>query len=908
MTLYESLRILRQKDGYNANRLYAQLYFASEYNKAYQLGFDEIIEQQAEFAANLEYPTKEAVSRVEAALKVLSKKIKELKIIAVAHSHIDMNWMWSFDETVSITLSTFRTILDIMNEYPDFTFAQSQASVYKIVEKYDPDMLDEIRSRVKEGRWELSVGSWVETDKNMPSGETLCRHILYAKKYISQLFDVPPESLQLDFEPDTFGHNANVPEILLSGGIKYYYHCRGYKGHHIYRWQSGDKELLCYREPMWYNAGIKAEDFAYMPAFSKKNGIKTLLKVYGIGNHGGGPTRRDIATLIDIASWPLMPNISFGTYKEFYAELEKVRDTFPVVTGELNAAFTGCYTTQTRIKRYNKVCENQLYEAEAFDALCKMSTNKNLSGVKFEEAWERVLFNDFHDILPGSGVVDTREYALGKYQECLAVTTSRKNKALMTLAQEIDVSDCAFQDEDDTRCFGAGAGYCHTSGVYGLPDRNNSGKNRIYHLFNSTAHDYIMPSEITVWDYPGDLSDVDIKALGQNVDYQILDVAPIVYWDHLYQRILVDAKVPAFGYTTLTVTPKEEGEYRFPFPQDPRLSYEHELILENDILKAEFDTVDCSLIRLIDKRSGECVINNKTAYFRFITEDTSEEMTAWRVGRYSKVENLLSGTSLRPESYIKGSLVQKFTYTVDFHSSHLEVTVSLNKGSSYLTYECKCDFFERPVLHQSVPQLGVYIPCDSDDEDCLADIAFGKIKRKRQNMDTPSLGGVSVKNKAGRFFAISGSKYGFRTTNEGIAITLIRGSYDPDPTPDYGVNEFDFAIGIAKDIEHYDKILLQYNHKCTAVSASKRVGTLPQRGSVMDISGAKLSAVKLSENGDGYIFRLYDCKKGSKITLPFEIKKAYICDTNERNISPLSFEGDTLTLPEGKGVLTMRVN
>lgn len=908
MTLYESLRQLRNKKGYNAERIYAQLYFASEYNKAYNCDYDEALRRQAEFAANLEYPTKSDVEKIETALAPLSERIKNLRVIAVAHSHIDMNWMWSYDETVSLTLSTFRTILDIMKEYPEFTFAQSQASVYKIVEKYDPDMLDEIRERVKEGRWELSVGSWVETDKNMPSGETLCRHILYAKKYMAQLFDVSPESLQLDFEPDTFGHNGNVPEILASGGIKYYYHCRGYKGHHIYRWQSGDNEILCYREPMWYNAGIKGEDFAYMPNFAKHNGIDTLLKVYGIGNHGGGPTRRDIASLIDIASWPLMPKITFGTYREFYDSLDKMRESFPVVRGELNAAFTGCYTTQARIKKYNKLCESQLYQGETFDALSSMCSCDKIKGASFESAWENVMFNDFHDILPGSGVVDTREYALGKYQECLAVTTSRKNKALTALAEKIDLRDIDFSGDDAARCFGAGTGYCHTAGVYGLPDRNNSGENRIYHLFNSTESDYSMPSEITIWDYPIDLKDVEISCCGKNVKYQILDKEPIFYWDHLYQRILVDSSVPAFGYTTLIMTPKKQGEYLFPFPQDPRMSYPHELTLENDILKAEFDTTDCSLVRLIDKKSGKAIVNQKTAYFRFITEDASEEMTAWRVGRYKGVENLLYGSTLKPENYIKGELRQSFTYTIDFHSSHLEVTVSLDEGSKHLNYSCKCDFGERPTEHQSIPQLGVYIPCEMIEDTYMADIPFGKIERQTVDMDMPSIGGVSVKNTLGRFFAISKSKYGFRTTKKGIAITLIRGSYDPDPTPNYGMNEFDFAIGLADSLDDYDKILSQYNHSCTCVSGIKGCGTLPKKGSIMKIEGAKMSAIKQAEDGDGYILRVYDCKEGSKVILPFSIKRACLCDTNEKNISPLDFDGDTLILPEGKGVATVRVN
>jgi alpha-mannosidase len=149
-----------------------------------------------------------------------------------------MNWMWRFDETVAATLDTFRTMLNLMEEYPEFKFSQSQASVYKIVEEFDPDMLEEIKKRIKEGRWEVTASTWVESDKNMPNGESLVRHILYTKRYLSELLGVDPGTLNIDFEPDTFGHNLNVPEILARGGVKYYYHCRGYDGHDIYRWKS----------------------------------------------------------------------------------------------------------------------------------------------------------------------------------------------------------------------------------------------------------------------------------------------------------------------------------------------------------------------------------------------------------------------------------------------------------------------------------------------------------------------------------------------------------------------------------------------------------------------------------------------------------------------------------------------
>ncbi len=907
MTNYEMLQALKNRQGPLCERVYAELAFADAYNTSYGCGFDEAIRQQLEKAVLCAGYTADDVNAFETALAPLGEKIKTMTVLAVSHAHIDMNWMWSYDETVSVTLSTFRTILNFMQEFPDFTFSQSQASVYRIVEKYDPDMLDEIRAYVKEGRWEPAVSAWVETDKNMPAGETLCRHILYAKSYMQELFGIDPEELKLDFEPDTFGHNANVPQILNAGGVQYYYHCRGYEGHHIYRWRSGDSELLSYREPVWYNAAITPNDFVYMPEFAKKNGISTLLKVYGVGDHGGGPTRRDLTRLMDMMTWPLLPTVRFGTYREFFAALEEKRDTFPIVTGELNSFATGCYTTQTRIKRFNKLCEKQLYEAEVFDAMRQMQGISYAGGASFREGWEHVLFNDFHDILPGSGVIGTREHALGKYQECLGITTAKKGRALAALAARIDTSAHAISADADSTGAGAGAGFCHTAGIFAYADRNNNGKNRIYHLFNSTAFPCRTPSTVTVWDYPGDLSDVDITVNGEKVSYQLLDNRPIFYWTHEYQRIAVDALVPAFGYTTVVLRPKTEGSIPFFFPPEPRLDREDGFVLENELLRVELDTRDCAIRRMTDKRTGKDILRGKSAYFRLITEDASKEMTAWIVGRYAKVEALTEGVIVRPHAYIRGELVQSVTYTLPFHHSSLCVTVSLEKNSPMVTFRCSCDFGEKPVPHQTVPQLAVYIPCDIPGGKYIGDIPFGFVERTVRPMDMPSLSGVMADTGRGNLFVISNSKYGFRTTEDGISVTLIRGSYEPDPLPDFGVCEFDFAIGTAEDTAEFDRCITLYGHPCSEVPVQSGSGTLPETGSFLQLSGAKLSALKTAEDGSGYILRLSDCREGASVTFPFPIASAALCDINEKVICPTPYEGNRIVLSKTAGVVTVRI-
>ena len=324
--------------------------------------------------------------KTENMLMPLSEEAKKFNMICAGHAHIDMNWMWGWNETVMVALDTFRTVLDLMDEYPDFTFSQSQASVYKILEDYAPEMLEEVKKRVKEGRWEVTASTWVEADKNMPNGESMARHILYTKRYLSRLLDIDPKVLNLDFEPDTFGHSQNVPEILHGGGIRYYYHCRGYEGPLLYKWLApSGNYITVYREPLWYIAAISPDMVLYVPKFCTRHNMDTMLKVYGVGDHGGGPTRRDLERIKDMNTWPVFPRIRFGTFAEFYRLVDKVSHELPEIKGERNFVFTGCYTSQSRIKMANRVSEAALNEAEMFNTLSGFCAKYRYDGQAFEK-------------------------------------------------------------------------------------------------------------------------------------------------------------------------------------------------------------------------------------------------------------------------------------------------------------------------------------------------------------------------------------------------------------------------------------------------------------------------------------------------------------------------------------------
>lgn len=909
-----------QPTEYWRERILSQLEYALTLSKVRDHQYDPIIAsaitlletKQSEEAAI----TKQVVLDAEKIIECLASDAKSFHMICASHAHIDMNWMWRWDETVSVTIDTFRTMLDLMKEYPDFRFSQSQASVYRIIEEYAPEMLTEIRTRIQEGRWEVTASTWVETDKNMPNGESLSRHILYTKKYLSQLFNLDPDSLNLDFEPDTFGHNANVPEILASGGVKYYYHCRGYDGHNLFRWESpSGNAVTVYREPFWYLGDINPSMAMYVPEFCTQHNMNTMLKVYGVGDHGGGPTRRDLERIIDMNKWPVFPTIRFGTFREFYTLVDQIAASLPIVKQELNFVFTGCYTTQTRIKMANRIGEATLQEAEAFAAVSALCADFHYSSEAFAEAWKNLLFNQFHDIIPGSGVIDTREYAMGLFQKTMAIANTQKNLAMRSIADKINTS--AFLDKteniSETVSEGAGVGFGINEFKITQCERGR-GKTRIFHIFNSSLYERKEAVEITVWDWNGDIEHMIYKdSLGHITPHQILDRGVNHYWGHTYLKMLLKVNIPGCGYSTYTMSEDENYESIKSFPLDARVHKPIEYILENDYIKVIFDAVDASILSMIDKKAGAEMIDpySPAGVFRFIQEDDREGMTAWMVGRYMNIENLIENVRIQKIYSIPGQIRQAIQIEIPFKSSTLKAVISLDYNSPVLRYNVECDWHEVGKPGNGIPQLGFYIPLAYTCSNYKYDIPFGVIERPEMDMDLPGnswvLGNKDI-NEGKSVMLVTSSKYGFRCLDDALSVTLIRSSYDPDPYPELGIHKFSFALCLTENKKNCDLIeeAYRFNHPLNVLSAIPHSGSQELSKSLLSLKEGNItvSAIKQPEESDHnnmVILRVYETEGlTAKASIEFSNKpvKAYFIDLNERPLegaSSISLGDDCIT-------------
>ncbi|GHU35226.1 alpha-mannosidase [Clostridia bacterium] len=936
MTLTEKYSYLKTRTGgvYFASRVTAEIGYALKLSAAEGGKYDDLIAPAVDFLIKETERdgviTKGTAAEAEKLLLPLSDIAKKTTVYCVSHAHIDMNWMWGLQETAATAIDTFRTVLNLMDEYPEFTFSQSQASCYKIVEEYDPDMLDEIKRRVDEGRWEVTASTWVETDKNMPNGESLARHILYTKRYLNEIFGLAPDRLQLDFEPDTFGHNLSIPEICAKGGVKYYYHCRGYEGHFIYNWKSPSGEsLLVYREPFWYNAGIDYDMFFNLPQFLKEYDTDIMLKVYGVGNHGGGPTRRDVERIADMMTWPVMPTLVFGTYHDFFKKLEKNRDKFPTVEHELNYIFTGCYTSQSRIKLANRISEDRLYEAEAISAIASTLTGKSYAK-SFRNAWEKVLFNHFHDILPGSGVIETREYALGEFQKVMTAANTNVNNAMRSIAAQIDTSAIQVEIDKEAGSEGGGVGFMtgHADAFKFPQTERGSGKTRIIHLFNPTAYKRHAPVDVMIWDYWYDKGSISIKDMdGNPAEFQIITNKG-GFWGHDYMKIALSAEVPAFGYATYVLTEEPRGTLPLPLygiDNSPRLQdvTDNDLTLENDKIRAVFSSETLELISLVEKHTGQEQILLPSAYLSLNTEGAAADMagSAWTVGTFMNTVNLNEFSDVKLVGCGGGNLRKWIKYEFKFARSSAKVTISLDKGSPTLRFSLNIDWHEIGTKDRGIPQISFNVPLLGDISKYRYDIPFGWIDREPLRHDVPANSyAVALPDTTGGtpVMIVTDSKYGFRSVDDQINVTLIRASTDPDPYPEYGVHEIEIGLSVQDKISgrNFDKARAEFIHPIAVTAGTKHAGTLPGKNSFIKVTGrAVIAALKTAEDskdGKTIIIRLHDADRinGEPVKLEFasKIVKASVVDINERATQDLVTDGKIVNVPiEANAVASIAV-
>ena len=368
-------------------------------------------------------------------------------VFMIGNAHLDPAWMWRFEEGFEAFLATCRSALDRIDETPGFIFTASSAAHYEFVERTDPHLFLRIQDAVKNGRWAVVGGWWVESDCNLPSGEAFIRQGLYGQKYFESQFGI---ICKTGFCIDSFGHNANLPLLLQHCGMSRYVFMRPGEnekklGNTPFTWRavSGD-EVAAYRLPFHYSnyKNSVEEKLILLSSYSSYKSTIPWMLFYGVGNHGGGPTKEQIMQIIAEQASNKNFKIQFASPDDYFDSVERNDFSLEVITDEMQPHAIGCYSAHSRIKKLNRLAENHLLRAEKFCALAESHVQSYTANWNnFHQAWKNLLLNNFHDILGGVSIKEACDEAISLYHESVAIASREQLIAIQVLSNNIDTHD-----------------------------------------------------------------------------------------------------------------------------------------------------------------------------------------------------------------------------------------------------------------------------------------------------------------------------------------------------------------------------------------------------------------------------------------------------------------------------------
>ena len=792
----------------------------------------------------------------ESILAALRPMLQQATFHETGNSHIDAAWLWPWTETVDVVKRTFSTALQLMNEYPNYTYTQSAAQYNEwMAEKY-PAMNDEIKSRIKEGRWEVVGGMWVEPDLNMPDGESTARSILIGKRWYEQNYGV---DVRIGWNPDSFGYNWQLPQIYKKSGIDYFvtqkmsWNDTNQLPLKLFWWESPDgSKVLTYFPHGYGNRTLDpvrlSEDLKQTRQYAP--GMTEMMDLYGVGDHGGGPTR---AMLDQGMHWmepgKITPKMQFGTAGPYFSTVEKEIDpqsrtwnyqsiaegyqdpttppqgqiAIPTWKDELYLEFhRGVFTTQAAQKRNMRNSSEWALNAEKYASLAWLDGDA-YPGSELTEAWKKITFNQFHDLAAGSGIGVIYKDAQRDYDQVHWATDEISAKALSTIAAHIDT--------------GTGAG---------VP----------VFVFNPLGwqRSGVVPISVQM---PKPASSVSVlDSDGHVLPSEVLSNDSSTNTFHL----LIDAdNVPSIGYEVLHVVPGQRT-----FTSDLQVDG---TTLENGKLKVVIDPKTGCITSLYDRvasfetlAAGAC--GNELQAFK----DTPKQYDAWNIDPGTLDETPARITQADSVQVLeKGPMRAVVRIARTWQNSKFVQDIILYANSDQVDVVNDFDWHETHVL------LKVAFPLAASSPFATYEIPFGTIQRpttrnnswEKARFEVPALRWADLGNDTQGFSLINNSKYGYDGVGNLLRLTLLRSPVSPDPNADRGRQQFSYSLyphaGNWKQAltvrRGYD-----FNYPLTAMQVEAHPGMMPARHSFVAVAAENvtLTAVKKAEDSNALIFHMYE--------------------------------------------------
>ncbi len=796
----------------------------------------------------------------------------------VGNSHIDMAWLWPWTETVEVVRDTFTTALQLMREYPGFTYAQSSVQDYDWLREKYPAEFREIQQRVKEGRWELVGGMWVEPDLNMPDGEGLVRQLLVGTRFFKRYFD---KETTIGWNPDSFGYSWQLPQIYKRSGFdtfvtqKMSWNETTTFPHKLFWWESPDGSRVLTYFPHGYSGGVNPVSLSQDIAdYSAQTKFPEIMHLYGVGDHGGGPTRQMLDEAVKMESpSATYPKTVFSTARQFFDDVESSIQKGdlkpPVWNDELYLQYhRGCYTTQAETKRLIRYNEELLQNAEKFASLAFVNARRPYDNVAFEDIWKRVLFDHFHDIMPGSGI--GINYADAERNLTDASLRSQKilDGALDSLNAGID-----------------------TAGP-GIP----------VVVYNSLSWDRTAPVTVELH-APAAGQRLEVRdSAGQPLPSQIISAnGPLITLQAMAKN------VPALGYEVLHVVSAANSRTTASTLKVTGTD------IENEFLRLKIDPKTGCVTSLVNKADGkEAVVPGGCGNLLQAFKDVPRTQDAWEI-RFDQDEwDLKQPKEVKVMENGPERVVVRINHV--FQSSTIQQDVIVYAGVPRVDVNMQVNWQEQHIL------LKAAFPVNVQATRATFEIPYGTIQRpttrntpeEKAMFEVPAIRWGDISDATQGFSLLNASKYGYDALGNVIRLSLLRSPQMPAPDnhiADQGFHEFTYALyAHSGDWKTGNTMRQGYelNYPLIATVTQPHAGTQPAKHSWARVEPANviLTVMKKAEDDDGLIFRFYEFEgKPAQVKLQLPQKAVSALETNlmEKHAAPIALapDGRSVTVPTG---------
>ncbi len=768
--------------------------------------------------------------------------------VLVGHAHIDTAWLWPLSEPKRKCGRTFSNVLRLMEQYPEFRFSQSQPQLYKFTKQCFPEMYEEIKARIAEGRWEPMGGAWVECDCNMPGGEAMIRQLLYGKRFFQEEFD---KDTVVGWWPDAFGYPWSMPEILAHCGMQHFFSTKiswsqyNTFPHGLFWWQGLDgTRLLSFHAAGSYNGAVTPKELtALWRSFPERDRADSVLQSYGHGDGGGGPTPSMIERGKRLADMPGVPKCRFERANEFFAAVSEETAGIPTWNGELYLELhRGCQTTQARTKRGNRKLEMLLRDVEQLAAVTAAQLGREYPESSLHAAWEDVLCYQFHDILPGSSVRQVYAELEPDYARLMKEVGLLRDELTAALAEDIDTSG-----EGQAVVVFNTLGWERTDAVeIGLRLKGNE--------FHAVSHS------------------------GQKSPCQVLGRDG----DEVRLLFLADA-VPSMGRAVYHILPG-------PVEPEQQVGLSG-LQLENEEVRLTLDEAG-SLVGLYDKRADrDALAPQRKGNLLQCFDDRPTAFDAWDIDPWFEDQMWEIPAAESATVVEAGPLRSSLQFTRRTERSTFNQQVRLYAHSRRVEFVTHADWRERRTL------LKVAFPVNVLSPQAAYEIQFGAIHRPthhntpwdRAKFEVPAHRWADLSETDYGVALLNDCKYGYDVRDNVLRLSLLRSPTDPDAEADQGSHDFTYALYPHSGGWQEGGVVrhgLELNAPLLPVAAASQEGPLPAAWSAASCSRANvvLETLKQAEDGSDLILRVYEAH-GSRgpveIAIALPVKSVVECNGME---------------------------